>query len=114
MANSKPIDDILTDLDKVLRVMRANPTFKVGDDITLASVEALATNIRAKKAATEETRTLLTAQVNDANSTAADGWQVVVRVRGGVRASFGPDSNEYEQIGGTRSSERKKPKKKKA
>ena len=93
--------------------MRAKPTFKVGDDIDLQSVEALTSGIRAKKAATDEMRTLLTAQVNDANSMAADGWQVVVRVRGGVRASFG-HSNEYEQVGGTRSSEREKPKQKKA
>jgi hypothetical protein len=35
--------------------------------------------------------------------------QAVSRLRSGVRAFFGPDSKEYEQIGGTRLSTRKRP-----
>ena len=37
----------------------------------------------------------------------------LVHVRTSVKAVCGPDSSEYEMVGGTRSSERKKPKKKK-
>jgi hypothetical protein len=33
----------------------------------------------------------------------------VTRARSGFRAVYGPDSTQYEQAGGTRSSERKKP-----
>ena len=34
------------------------------------------------------------------------------RVLSAVEAQFGPDSSEYEMVGGTRKSERKKPSKK--
>ena len=34
----------------------------------------------------------------------------IVRARAAVKGIFGPDSSEYDMIGGTRSSERKKPK----
>jgi len=37
---------------------------------------------------------------------------MVVRVRGAIKSNFGDDSPEYEQAGGTRSSEYKKPAKK--
>ncbi|MDU9048203.1 MAG: hypothetical protein Q3M30_05105 [Candidatus Electrothrix sp. Rat3] len=36
----------------------------------------------------------------------------LVHVRLSVKAACGPDSSEYEMVGGTRTSERKKPKKK--
>ena len=35
--------------------------------------------------------------------------QLTTRARSGIRGFFGPDSDEYEQAGGTRTSERKKP-----
>jgi integrase len=34
---------------------------------------------------------------------------VTTRARNGFRAIFGPDSSQYEQAGGTRASERKRP-----
>ena len=34
-------------------------------------------------------------------------WEKVKRVRSGIKANFGDDSNEYEMVGGTRRSERK-------
>jgi hypothetical protein len=36
----------------------------------------------------------------------------IVRVRSVVKGIFGPDSSEYEMLGGTRASERKRPKRK--
>jgi len=36
----------------------------------------------------------------------------IVQVRAAVKGSFGADSSEYDMVGGTRTSERKKPKKK--
>jgi hypothetical protein len=40
--------------------------------------------------------------------------ELCTRARSGVRAFFGPDSSEYELVGGTRTSERKKPQRKPA
>jgi len=34
---------------------------------------------------------------------------LVTRARSGIRSVFGPDSTQYEQAGGTRTSERKTP-----
>jgi len=36
-------------------------------------------------------------------------WDVVKRVRAGMKAIYGDDSSQYEMIGGTRMSERKSP-----
>ncbi len=36
-------------------------------------------------------------------------WDKVKRVRAGVKANYGDDSQQYEMVGGTRTSERKSP-----
>lgn len=36
-------------------------------------------------------------------------WDLIKRVRAGVKASYGDDSSQYEVIGGTRMSEKKTP-----
>lgn len=113
MARTKTIDDILAEMEKVIRVWKTRPTFSLGADVTIGTTETLATDIRAKRDATEATRTTLTAQVNEQNAAAELGWEVVTRIRSGLGAAFGKDSSEYEQAGGTRSSERKKAKPKK-
>jgi hypothetical protein len=104
----KTIDGVLAELEQVLRVWRDNPTFSLGDT-TRANVETLATSLRAKKTETEDTRTLLTRLVNESNALMGQATQFTTRIRGGMRATFGPDSSQYDQAGGTRVSERKKP-----
>ncbi len=39
-------------------------------------------------------------------------WDVLKRLRAGVKAAYGDDSSQYEMIGGTRMSEKKRPAKK--
>ena len=39
----------------------------------------------------------------------ADLWDMVKRVRSGVKADYGDDLSEYEMVGGTRTSDRKAP-----
>ena len=36
-------------------------------------------------------------------------WDKIKRVRAGVKANYGDDSQQYEMVGGTRTSERKSP-----
>jgi hypothetical protein len=36
-------------------------------------------------------------------------WDKIKRLRAGVKATFGDDSQQYEMVGGTRASERKSP-----
>ena len=46
---------------------------------------------------------------NDRDGLAIELKYMCVRVRVGMKGYFGADSSEYEQAGGTRASERKKP-----
>jgi len=55
----------------------------------------------------------LTALTNDLNVQVNELAGITTRARSGFRAVYGPDSTQYEQAGGTRASERKRPSKKK-
>lgn len=73
-----------------------------------AKIDELETAISALDALNAE-RTRL---VNVKGEKAGALSDYLVHVRLSVKAACGPDSSEYEMVGGTRSSERKKPKKK--
>jgi uncharacterized phage infection (PIP) family protein YhgE len=109
MPRGKSIDEVLTESEQIIRVWEANPTFPLGE-VTRASMQTMVDNLRAARTQTENLRTQLTQAVNEANSKADDLNAIVTRARSGFRAMYGPDSSQYEQAGGTRASERKKPK----
>jgi hypothetical protein len=107
----KTVDDLIADLEKILRVFEKNPEFKVGD-ITAQSLGATIQGLRAKSQELENAKTLATRLVNELDDQVGGGRQVQTRGLSGIRAGFGPDSSEYEEAGGVRTSERKKPAKK--
>ena len=49
---------------------------------------------------------------NERDAACIDIWSKVKRTRAGIKAIFGDDSTEYQIVGGTRLSERKKPRRK--
>jgi hypothetical protein len=49
---------------------------------------------------------------NERDAAHIDIWSKVKRARAGIKAAYGDDSVEYEMAGGTRLSERKKPRRK--
>jgi len=51
----------------------------------------------------------LSAKMTERDQLAKNVRMAISRLRSGVRAYFGPDSKEYEQVGGTRSSTKKRP-----
>jgi hypothetical protein len=108
MPKGKSMDAILNEAEQIARVWADNPTFSLGD-LTFAQFQAMITALRAQRNTTENLRTQLTAAVNDLNEKASAVRTVSTRARGGFRAVFGADSTQYEQAGGTRSSERKRP-----
>jgi hypothetical protein len=108
MSRTKPVDSILNEAEQIARVWTDNPTFTLGD-LTLAQFQALITNLRTRRGETEDLRTQLTAAINDTNGQAVAVSEAITRARSGFRAFFGPDSTQYEQAGGTRRSERKRP-----
>lgn len=108
MIRSKPVDTILGAAEQIARVWTDNPTFALGD-LTLAQFQTMITDLRSRRSETEDMRTRLTACINETNTQALAVSEAVTRARSGFRAFFGPDSTQYEQAGGTRRSERKRP-----
>ncbi len=108
MPRNKSIDTLLSEAEQIARVWADNPTFAMGD-ITLAQFQTMITETRAQSDKTEDLRTQLTAAVNESSSKVDAIGTAITRARSGFRAFFGPDSSQYEQAGGTRTSERKRP-----
>ena len=108
MARGKSIENLLAESEQIERVWTDNPSFSLGD-ITLAQFKTKITELRDARDKTETLRTQLTAIVNEANARGDDLADLVTRARSGFRAFYGPDSTQYEQAGGTRASDRKRP-----
>lgn len=108
MARGRSIEDLLAQAEQIARVWADNPTFTLGD-ITLGQFQNKIAELRNKRAQAEALRTQLTAIVNDINTLGGDLAEFVSRARSGFRAFYGPDSTQYEQVGGTRTSDRKRP-----
>jgi hypothetical protein len=101
-------DSVITDSEQIARVWTENPTFTLGE-VTLASLQSKIASLRQKRDQVESLRTQLTALTNQLNEQTSEMASVVTRARSGFRAVYSPDSSQYEQAGGTRSSERKRP-----
>ena len=112
MPKSISVDKVLADAERILRVWAENPTFSLGE-LTQVKFQALLDELRDKRNQMETVRTQLTALVNETNEKGSNLSDAVTRALSGVRAVFGPDSSQYEQAGGTRRSERKRPTKQK-
>ena len=87
-------------------------TPNLGPNTTVAAYQGVANDT----AAIEESHNQLAAQMDD-SSNRYDAQENLMadwnrRVLSAVEAQYGPDSSEYEMVGGTRKSERKKPSKK--
>jgi hypothetical protein len=106
------IDDVLSEIDQVMKVWKANPGMSIMG-LTSADVDGARTGVAALDANIEDLRHQLTGLLDRRNDQAQALNELVVRVRGAIKSNFGADSPEYEQAGGTRSSERKRPTKKK-
>lgn len=108
MPKSKSLDSIIAEAEQIARVWTENPTFAIGEP-TLAQFQTMITELRTRRDETQTLRTQLTAAINDTNTRSEALNQIISRARSGFRAMYGPDSTQYEQAGGTRTSERKRP-----
>ncbi|HMF58567.1 MAG TPA: hypothetical protein VK619_19635 [Pyrinomonadaceae bacterium] len=111
MSRGKSVDAVLAEADQIMLVWDANADFKLGE-ITKERFQTMIANMRQAKSDLASLRTLLTEKTNITNDTANELNSFVVRIRGGIKAVYGANSSQYEQAGGTRSSERKSPKRK--
>ncbi|WP_446012062.1 hypothetical protein [Candidatus Electrothrix sp.] len=82
------------------------------DAISAAEMEARIAALQAKVSELDALNAERMRLVNEKGDIAEDLSDYIVQVRAVVKGLFGDDSSEYEMVGGTRASERKKPKKK--
>jgi hypothetical protein len=78
-------------------------------DVTLPKFTAACEQLRETNNAVESKKLELTGLINDREAQADSVRELVVRARSGFKSVYGPDSTQYEQAGGTRKSERKRP-----
>jgi hypothetical protein len=69
---------------------------------------SLASTVESKVSAIDSLKKQLATAVNDKDAAVKDLKARLVDVRTAVKGTYGADSNEYELVGGTRASERKK------
>ncbi|MCI5121233.1 MAG: hypothetical protein D3908_08605 [Candidatus Electrothrix sp. AUS4] len=74
----------------------------------MAELETRIAAVEAKVSAIDSLNAEKTRLVNEKKAEAESLSDYIVRVRSGVLSVFGKDSSEYEMVGGTRASERKK------
>ena len=112
MATKVSADKVLTDSSPIEKVWKANADMKLGkngDAVQLPDFQARIKTVVDLNLAIEDARNTLGGLLNqrDDASLALNGLNT--RALSAIRGIFGPDSTEYDQAGGTRSSERKAP-----
>lgn len=107
MPSKYSFDGLIADGEQVARVWADNSTFTLGE-VTLPSLQSKITALRQKRDQAETLRTQLMGLTNELSAQSAELAKIITRARSGFRATYGPDSSQYEQAGGTRSSERKR------
>lgn len=112
MATVLNADTVLLDLDDCLAVWKDHPEIKLGKSaekqIALADAQALRGSLDTCNKAVTDAERELTGLRNSRDDTAKSSNDVVTRFRSAVKGLMGPDSTEYEKVGGTRSSEIKR------
>ncbi len=106
MATSTTVNTVLLETQRIAETWKSNPQFTLGD-LTHDRLMELRTQVQSLSEAIESRRLELQGMINQRDDLMAELKSVATRVRSGVKAYFGPNSTQYEQVGGTRSSERK-------
>ena len=94
--------------NKVEDVWSKNTQFTM-NDVTLEQFQTAMATCTTGDNEVETKRRELTALINQRDAANATLKNMTTRALSGIRGFFGPDSDEYELAGGTRTSERKKP-----
>jgi hypothetical protein len=111
MPGGKTKDQTVAEAEQLIRVWQANPDFSLGAT-TLKMLQEEVDALRQAGTRVDDARTALTALINEANAKRAGVAKLVTRGRSAIRGAYGPDSSQYEQVGGTRESDRKPAKRK--
>lgn len=111
MAKKRYPTDILEQVQACLEAWkRIDPDLKIGE-LSRESLNDLLSQGRKIGTRFDALEAELTELRNQRDQVFWESWQVLKRLRAGIKAVYGDDSSQYEMIGGTRLSERKTRKK---
>jgi hypothetical protein len=101
-------NDALQQAKNAIQVMKSiDPSFQVGG-ASLAGLEKAVNLALANQDQITTLKSQMTDLRNQNDALTADAWDLLKRLRAGVKAAYGDNSSQYEMMGGTRLSERKK------
>lgn len=101
-------ETVKTDAEKILGVWKTNTGFTM-QGVTLESFETDGKQLDALIKQIEAKESEITPVRNERDDLTRKLKEICTRARSGIRGYFGLNSSQYEQAGGTRASERKKP-----
>ncbi len=112
MPSRYPADTVLNNCERIARVWTDNPTFTLGE-VTLKNLQDRIAGAKDKRERLEGLKMQVTALSNELGEDVNALASIYTRALSGLRAVYGPNSTQYEQGGGTRADERKRPSRKK-
>lgn len=110
MARARRKSEILETARQRLNGLNSiTPTPNLGPTLTPASFETAVTGFTTRLNTYNEHVAALDDEQNQLEDAERELRELNRRILSAVEAQFGPDSSEYEQVGGTRQSDRKRP-----
>ena len=106
MAIGKTLDSLIADCEVLIQVWSDNPTFSMGEQ-TLEKTKTDLELLKQLRKLRDEMRVDLAKLVDETSDQMKLIESIVVRGRSGMKSTYGADSTQYGQVGGTRQSERK-------
>ena len=111
-------DKVASDAKNIEKVWKTKPDMTLGknddDKVTLVDYQGSKKAVDDWEDKIEDARNVLTGLLDSRDDSALKLSGLNTRALSAIRGIFGPDSAEYDQAGGTRTSERKKPVRKNA
>ena len=108
MITKTQIAKLQQDGGNICKVWTGNADFKMGD-VTLVKFNSACDQLREAHDDVVAKKLELTALINDRQTLATTVRELIVRARSGFKSVYGLDSTQYQQAGGTRKSDRKRP-----
>ena len=112
MGTKVSVDKALTDASGIEKVWKSNADLKLGkgdETVKLADYQAGVKSVTDLNKQIEDLRHTLDGLLDNRDDAASLLAGYNTRALSAIRGIFGPDSSEYDQAGGTRTSERKTP-----
>lgn len=109
MANGYYPKNLLAQAQAVQEALKEIDTELAFGDLTQTVFTADLINARGAQQQIDALNAQLTDLQNQSDALSAKVWDNVKRARASVKGFYGDDSSQYEMVGGTRASDRKKP-----